>query len=121
MEELDLPYELKTYKRGANGIAPPEMKQIHPLGKSPVVSFSAPDTPQHTIAESSVIFEYLLDHFQGQKLIPERYVHGKEGQPGGETDAWMRYRYYMHYTEGSFTPLLVTQILMNSKFVDLYS
>ncbi|KAF7594732.1 hypothetical protein BBP40_008439 [Aspergillus hancockii] len=114
MEELNLSYEIQTYKRGANGVAPPEMKQIHPLGKSPILSISAPDAQPLDLAESSAIFEYLLDHFQGANLIPKRYIDGKEGQPGGETESWLRYRYYMHYTEGSFTPVVVTQLLMNT-------
>ncbi|GAQ10149.1 hypothetical protein ALT_7470 [Aspergillus lentulus] len=48
--------------------------------------------------------EYLLDHFSGPNtcLVPERYQPGREGQLGGETESWMRCRYYMHYAEGSF-------------------
>lgn len=122
MEELNLSYEIKPYKRGPNGLAAPEMKQIHSLGKSPILSISAPNAAKPVVlAESAVIMEYLLDHFGGQKLIPKRYVDGQEGQPGGETESWMRYRYYMHYTEGSLMPLVVTQILMDSKLSSRHS
>ncbi|OAT12278.1 glutathione S-transferase [Blastomyces gilchristii SLH14081] len=49
--------------------------------------------------ESATIVEYLVDHF-GPHLIPQRYIDGKEGQVGGETESWRRDRYFMHYAEG---------------------
>jgi hypothetical protein len=66
--------------------------------------------------------EYLCDHFGGDRLnlIPKRYVAGKAEQVGGETEEWMRYRYYMHYTEGSFMPFLVMQLVMDSEFLFLW-
>ena len=66
------------------------------------------------LAESGLIVEYLIDHF-APRLVPKRYVEGKEGQLGGETESWLRYKYYMHYAEGSIMPLLVTTVLVNSK------
>ncbi|KAF7172387.1 hypothetical protein CNMCM5623_004589 [Aspergillus felis] len=117
MEELNLSYDIKTYKRGPNGVAPPELKQIHPLGKSPIVSIQPSDAPQPTVlAESGVIIEYFLDHFGGPntRLVPERYQPGREGQLGGETESWMRYRYYMHYVEGSLMSPIQVQLIMNS-------
>ncbi|PQE14589.1 hypothetical protein CJF32_00009785 [Rutstroemia sp. NJR-2017a WRK4] len=59
-------------------------------------------------------YRYLLDHFaQGTTLVPPRYKPNQEGQVGGETEEWMRYRYYMHYSEGSFMPVLVIGIIMS--------
>lgn len=116
MEELNLSYEIKTFKRGPNGIAPPELKQIHPLGKSPIVSILPPGaTEPMVMAESGPILEYFLDHFGGAEaaLIPKRYIDGKEGQLGGETESWMRYRYYMHYAEGSLMSPIQVQLIMN--------
>lgn len=116
MEELNLSYDIKTYKRGPNGIAPPELKQIHPLGKSPIVSVQPPDASQPMIlVESAVIIEYFLDHFggPGTSLIPPRYQPGREGQLGGETEAWKRYRHYMHYAEGSLMSPIQVQLIMN--------
>jgi glutathione S-transferase len=116
MEELNLTYDIKTYRRGPNGIAPPELKQIHPLGKSPIVSVQAPDTSQLIVlVESATIIEYFLDHFGGAnaRLIPPRYQPGREGQLGGETEAWMRYRHYMHYAEGSLMSPIQVQLIMN--------
>ncbi|KAH2012535.1 hypothetical protein KXV97_008219 [Aspergillus fumigatus] len=117
LEELHLTYELKTFKRGADMLAPKELKDIHPLGKSPVIRIETPGAPKPLVlAESGVIMEYLCDHFGGDKLklVPQRYAAGKEGQVDGETEEWMRYRYYMHYTEGSFMPFLVMQLVMDS-------
>lgn len=54
------------------------------------------------IAESANIIEYLLEHFGKEStLLPKRYKDGEEGKVGGETEEWLRYRYFMHYAEGS--------------------
>lgn len=68
------------------------------------------------LAESSFIIEYLIDHF-GTWLAPGRYQEGKEEQIGGETEEWIRYRYFMHYAEGSIMPLLVMALIFNSKTI----
>ncbi|KAK9567211.1 bifunctional glutathione transferase/peroxidase [Aspergillus fumigatus] len=116
MEELNLSYDIKTYKRGPNGIAPPELKQIHPLGKSPIVSVQPPDASPMVLVESAVIIEYFLDHFSSPSthLVPQRYKPGREGQVDGETDAWMRYRFFMHYAEGSLMSPIQVQLIMNA-------
>jgi glutathione S-transferase len=112
---LKLDYELKIYNRQKNMLAPPELKEVHPLGKSPVISIDAPGLAKPLVlAESGLIVEYLLDHF-GTHLIPKRWVDGKEGQVGGETEEWIRYRYYMHYAEGSLMIYLVVALLVGSK------
>lgn len=136
LEELNLTYEIRPYKRGVNERAPPELKSIHPIGKAPILSIypkgngnnngqstvrssggnTDSDRSPCTLAESAVIMEHLLEHFhrpQEKRLTPIRWVDGQENQVGGETDAWLRYRYYMHYTEGSLMPLVVTNILMD--------
>jgi len=111
LEELKVQYELKTFERGSDMLAPPELKEVHPLGKSPVVTVqSTPEANPIVLAESSFIAEYLIDHF-GPQLAPQRYQKGKDGQAGGETEEWMRYRYYLHYNEGSLMPLLVTSLI----------
>ena len=92
-------------------LAPPELKKIHPLGKSPLLSIEAEDMSEPLIlAESAAIFEYLIKHF-GRHLIPHEYVVGKEGQLGGETEEWLRYRYFMHYAEGTFMPFLIIALV----------
>lgn len=116
LEELNLSYDLKTYKRGKDMLAPAALKDVHPLGKSPVISIESPATSKPLVlAESGVIVEYLCDYF-GERLVPKRYAEGKEGQVGGETESWLRYRYYMHYAEGSLMPLMLISLLVNSQF-----
>ncbi|KAJ6491731.1 glutathione S-transferase-like protein [Mycena vitilis] len=109
LEEVNVPYEIKTYKRDPKThFAAPELKKIHPLGKSPVLTIG-----DHTIAESALIVEYLSEHF-GPHLIPSKWKAGCEGKPGGETEEYMRHRYYMHYCEGSFMSLLLVSLVANN-------
>ena len=96
LEELGIPYELEKYQRDKGLRAPPELRAIHPLGKSPVVTDG-----DLTLAESGAILEYLADTYDTDNILrPER------GTPQFE-----RYRYWMHYAEGSaMTPLLLKLI-----------
>ena len=96
LEELGLPYEVKRYQRNADTmLAPPELKAIHPLGKSPVL-----DDGDVRVAETGAVIEYLLDTPGGVALRPAR------GTPEGR-----RFTYWLHYAEGSaMTPLLLKLI-----------
>jgi glutathione S-transferase len=67
------------------------------------------------LAESAAICEYLCDHF-APHLVPTRWREGCEGKVGGETEQWLRYRFYMHYAEGSLMSLLMIAMFMGSKF-----
>lgn len=81
-----------------------------------MITVEAPALTQPlVIAESGTLTEYLCDHF-AQHLIPKRYQEGKEGQVGGETEEWLRYRFYMHYAEGSLMTLLLIGLFMDRKF-----
>ena len=92
LEELDLPYQVKTYKRGKDMLAPPELKAIHPLGKAPVITDG-----QRVIAETGAIMDYLLTAYGAGRLVP----------PAG-TEERLSYTYWMYYAEGSaMTPLLL--------------
>jgi len=93
LEELEIPYEIVRYQRNPKTLlAPPELAAIHPLGKSPVITDEG-----RTVAESGAILEYLVERHGNGRLVP---------QPG--TPEQLRYRYFMHYAEGSLmTPLLV--------------
>ena len=100
--------------------APPELKEVHPLGKSPVIGVESKATSEPiVIAESGAITEYLCDYF-GQHLVPKRYHEGKENQIGGETEQWLRYRFFMHYAEGSIMPLRLNSLLFDSKSTKLW-
>lgn len=96
LEELELPYEVRRYERDAKTmLAPPELKAIHPLGKSPVV-----DDGDARLAETGAIIEYLLEAHPGSGL-----------RPAPNTPAGRRFTYWLHYAEGSaMTPLLLKLI-----------
>lgn len=96
LEELGVPYEVKRYQRNAQTmLAPPELRQVHPLGKSPVITDG-----DVTVAESGAIIEYLVD----------TYGHGQLRPPAGTDDA-RRYTYWLHYAEGSaMSPLLMALV-----------
>lgn len=116
-EELGVEYELKIWKRGSDKLADPGLKEIHALGKSPIVTIEVPGaTKPITLIESAAIFEYFLDHYDN-KLVPKRYQDGKEGQIGGETESWIRYRTFMHYAEGSLMPYMVFSLVVSSKSI----
>ncbi len=98
LEELGADYEVKVYHRDPETIlAPPELKAIHPLGKSPVITHG-----DVTVAESGAIIEYLLDAYDDGALKPE-----------AGTAARRDFTFWLHYAEGSFMPLMLLTIVMN--------
>lgn len=117
LEELQIPYELRTWKRGSDKRADPGLKEIHPLGKSPILTVDREDGQDPLVLiESAAIVEYLCDYY-GRWLVPARFKSGYEGQIGHETESWVRYRTYMHYAEGSLMPLNLIALLMSSKWI----
>ncbi|KAJ6514899.1 glutathione S-transferase-like protein [Mycena vitilis] len=106
LEELNIPYEIKIHKRDPKThLATAELKEAHPLGKSPVLTVG-----DHALAESGLIVEYLSDHF-GPTLIPTKWKAGCEGRVGGETEAYLRHRFFMHYCEGSLMAVLLVSLV----------
>ena len=98
LEELGVPYEVKRYQRDAKTmLAPPELRAVHPLGKSPVIE----DAGQ-VLAESGAIIEYLA----------ERYGEGRLAPVAG-TPERLRYRYWMHFAEGTAQPPLLLKLLFD--------
>lgn len=97
LEELELSYEMKTYERDPVTIRAPEsLRKVHPLGKAPVLEVDG-----ETFAESGAILEHCVDELGEGKFRPER----------GSAD-FHRYRYWMHYGEGSLmSPLLVRLVM----------
>ncbi|MBI3677944.1 MAG: glutathione S-transferase family protein [Proteobacteria bacterium] len=93
LEELGTPYEIVKYQRMQPvPFAPPELKAVHPLGKSPVISDG-----NKTIAESGAIVEYIIDTYGKGRMKP------KTG-----TDEYWKYIEWMHFAEGSaMLPLLM--------------
>ncbi|ESZ90523.1 glutathione S-transferase [Sclerotinia borealis F-4128] len=117
LEELHIPYELEILHRQPSKLAPPELKKIHALGKSPVLTILSPGATEPVVlAESAFIMEYLLDHFahgSTSTLLPTRWKAGLKNTIGGETEEWLRFRYYMHYAEGSLMPLMLVALIMS--------
>lgn len=99
-------------------LAPSSLKEVHPLGKSPVIEVQGPGQDESfVVAESGAIVEYLCEHF-GRELIPKRYPGGKDGMAGGETESWLRYTQFMHYAEGSLMSILMIGFIVQSWFLN---
>ncbi|MCI4430802.1 MAG: glutathione S-transferase [Burkholderiales bacterium] len=98
LEELGVAYDIRLYKRDPQTmLAPPELLKVHPLGKSPVITDGAV-----TVAESGAIIEYLVERHGGARLVP----------PIG-SDEHLRYRYWLHFAEGSAMPPLLLKLIFN--------
>ncbi len=96
LEELGAPYEIVKYERDAETmLAPPSLTKVHPLGKSPVITEGAT-----TVAESGAIVEYLVQRHGSGRLVPA---------PG--TPEQLRYRYWLHFAEGSAMPPLLLKLI----------
>ncbi|KAI1739872.1 putative glutathione S-transferase [Xylaria scruposa] len=116
LEELKIEYEIETFRRGSDQLAPPELKKIHPLGKSPLVSVTppGPSSEPRVLAESGFITQYLSEHFgQETTMMPKRWKDGQEGKVGGETEEWLRWQYILHFVEGSFMSTLMMAVVVN--------
>ena len=97
LEELNIPYEIKRYQRDAKTmLAPPELRHVHPLGKSPVITDG-----NVTLAESGAIMEYILEKYGMGRLMPKPATPEK-----------VRYTYWMHFAEGSAMPPLVMKLVL---------
>ena len=95
LEELQLPYEVKRYERNSKTmLAPPELKRVHPLGKSPVI-----DDDGQVIAETGAIIEYLVEKADGRL------------GPLGHRESVLRWRHFLHYAEGSLMPPLLVKLV----------
>jgi glutathione S-transferase len=99
LEELGLPYEIRHYQRDAKTmLAPPELLQVHPLGKSPVITDDGV-----TVAESGAIIEYLVERHGNGRLVP----------PAGSPEK-LRWRYWLHFAEGSAMPPLLMKLVFTT-------
>ncbi|WP_198077590.1 glutathione S-transferase family protein [Acinetobacter calcoaceticus] len=113
LEEINQPYELKSYFRDkTTNLAPQELKNIHPLGKSPVIELDG-----KVIAESGAIVEILIEKFAPQLM------------PAKDSDSYLDYLQWVHFSESSaMVPYLLN--IFNSvelkngtqlKFLDQYA
>ena len=93
LEELGAPYEIIHYRRDPQTLlAPPSLRAVHPLGKSPVIVDGGT-----TVAESAAILEYLVGKYGGAGGL----------RPPEDSPERLRYTYWMHYAEGSLMPPLL--------------
>ncbi len=98
LEELGLEYEVKRYERNPETLlAPATLREVHPLGKSPVITDGA-----LTLAESGAIIEYLVERYGGGRLVP----------PLGSPER-LRYTYWLHYAEGSLMPFILLKLVFD--------
>jgi glutathione S-transferase len=98
LEELGIDYDIRRYGRDKQtGLAPPELLEVHPLGKAPVITDG-----DRTIAESGAIIEYLMYEYDDGRLRPQ------EG-----TDERLAYNYWLHYAEGTFAPLMILSLVLS--------
>ena len=87
LEELGADYVIEAYQRDATtNLAPPELKQAHPLGKSPLIEVDG-----RTISESGAIIDYLCERHGGEGWLPAR-----------SSDAWIDHLEWMQFGESSF-------------------
>jgi len=96
LEELGLPYEVKRYARNPKTmLAPPELRRVHTLGKSPVV-----EDDGTVVAETGAIVDYLVEK-----------AGGRLGPPARREEV-LRYRHFLHYAEGSMMPPLLAMLVV---------
>ena len=98
LEELGLSYEIKRYERDPKTmLAPASLREVHPLGKSPVITDG-----ELTLAESGAIIEYLVKRYGNGRLVPPP-----------DTPEHLRYTYWLHYAEGSAMPPLLLKLIFD--------
>ena len=98
LEELGLPYTVQRYARDPKTqLAPPALRQVHPLGKSPVITDG-----ERTVAETGAIVEYLVDRAGGAL------------RPAPGTAEFDRYQHWLHFAEGTAMPPLVMKLVFDT-------
>ena len=96
LEELGVPYEIKPYQRDSETmLAPRELRAVHPLGKSPVITDG-----DITVAETGAIVEYITETYGQGRLVPAAGTAGKRA-----------YTYWLHYAEGSAMPPFLMRLV----------
>lgn len=103
LDHLKLEYEIIPYKRDANFRAPPELKKIHPLGRSPLLEVEDRETgKKKVLAESGFIFQYVLQHFDHSHVLMSE-----------DSDIADQVNYYLFYGEGSLQPPLMVEFVLS--------
>jgi len=95
LEELEVPYDITFYQRTADQRAPKELRNIHPLGKSPVITDGGT-----TVAESGAIIQYIINKYGNGRVAPP---------PEGE----LADIFFTHFSEGTLMPLLTNRLIFS--------
>ncbi|KAH8996683.1 thioredoxin-like protein [Lactarius akahatsu] len=95
LEELEVPYDITFYQRGSDQRAPKELRNIHPLGKSPVITDG-----DIALAESGAIIQYIVNKYGNGRVAPP---------PEGELNDI----FFTHFSEGTLMPLLVNRYVFS--------
>jgi glutathione S-transferase len=104
LEELGLPYEIKHYQRDPKTmLAPPSLRAVHPLGKSPVITDG-----ELTVAESGAIMEYLCARPTESGAVSKPAL-----RPAAATPEGLRCTYWLHFAEGSAMPPLLMKLVFD--------
>lgn len=97
LDELGIPHEIVRYERNKKTmLAPPELRKVHPLGKSPVIQDEGT-----VVAETGAIVEYLVEKSGGRLGAP------------ADREGALRYRFWLHYAEGSMMPPLLLKLVLS--------
>lgn len=102
LEELQLEYRIEKHERDPKTqLAPESLKQVHPLGKSPVITDTDATGKERVIAESGAIIEYLIE------------TYNPDWMPEASSEAHTQYKYWLHYAEGSLMPYFVMKLVFD--------
>jgi glutathione S-transferase len=96
MEELGLDYRIEHFQRLPTGAAPDALREIHPLGKAPVIRDG-----DIVLAESGAIVDYIVHRYGRDRLAVA---------PAAANYA--RYCYWLHFAEGSLMSLLLIALVL---------
>lgn len=108
LEELDIPYEIKLYQRDPF-FSPPELKEKHPMGASPLLedATSDPENPLF-LAESGAVVDYIIN----------KYGNGRLALPPSHPN-YADYLYWLHFSNGNLQPTIFRRFLARSLVTDL--
>jgi glutathione S-transferase len=96
MEELGLDYRIEPFQRESTGAAPDALREIHGLGKAPVIRDG--DT---VLAESGAIVDYVVHRYGRDRLAVAPTAAN-----------YARYLYWLHFAEGSLMAVLVLALVL---------
>ncbi|CEH15961.1 Glutathione S-transferase [Ceraceosorus bombacis] len=102
LEELGVEYEIKHYKRGPDMLAPKELKQAHPLGKSPFITDTDLSGKEITLAESGAIVDFIIEKYGKGAAVPVSH------EDKLENNMWS------HFAEGSLMPTMVMKLIFST-------